>query len=503
MHTAVVRIRPDRVTAPVSRRVFGTFVEHMGRSVYTGIHEPGHPTADAAGFRQDVAELVRELGATCVRYPGGNFVSGYRWEDGVGPRDERPVRLDAAWRSLETNAVGLHEFAAWASEVGLELMMAVNLGTRGAAEAAELLEYANVDAPTARAQQRRDNGADEPFGITTWCLGNEMDGDWQIGHKTADEYGRLAAETARLMRFVDPSVELVLAGSSSAEMPTFGEWERTVLRHVGDLADHISLHAYYEEVDDVSDFLASSARLDRFIGDVATIVAEVEREQGLTKHIGISVDEWNVWRTTQFNQVDKEPLLTGPWRFHPRIIEDEYTATDAVVVGSLVNALLRHADRVKIANQAQLVNVIAPIRSEEGGPAWKQSIFHPFAIAAAHAHGDVIALDVDAPVLATRSHGEVPSLDAAATRTDDGVELFLANLQAEHDVDVTLDVDGYVAFAATTVGVPDGGDRLTTNTEASQPVQPRALAIVEGASSITLPALSWNHVRLRPVASSS
>lgn len=467
----------------------------MGRSVYTGIYEPEHPTANDRGFRKDVADLVRELGPTCVRYPGGNFVSGYKWEDGVGPRDERPVRLDAAWRGLETNAVGLHEFAEWAEDVDLEVMMAVNLGTRGAAEAAELLEYCNLETPTTRVAQRRANGAAEPFRIRTWCLGNEMDGEWQIGHKTADEYGRLAAETARLMRFVDPGVELVLAGSSSAEMPTFGEWERTVLRHVGDLADHISLHAYYEETDDVRDFLASSRRLDRFIGDVAQIVAEVEAELGLTKRIGISVDEWNVWRTTQFNQVDKEPLLNGPWRFHAPVIEDDYTVTDAVVVGSLLHTLLRRADRVKIANQAQLVNVIAPIRTEEGGNAWRQTVFYPFAITAAYARGEVVELQVDGPMFESGRYGETPAIDAVATRDGDALEVFVAHLDTDVDIDVNIQLDGFRLLSATTLSAPEDGDRLTVNSAEAQTVHPRPLPVLPGATTITLPAVSWTHMR--------
>ena len=227
MAKAHLRVHADESVAVVSDRVFGSFVEHMGRAVYTGIFEPGHPTADSRGFRADVLELVRELGATVIRYPGGNFVSGFRWEDSVGP--DRPVRLDVAWHSVETNLVGLHEFAGWADTAGVEIMQAVNLGTRGIADAAALLEYSNHPGGTALSDQRRANGRTDPFGIRVWCLGNEMDGPWQIGHKTADEYGRLAAETARVMKWVDPGVELVVAGSSNADMPTFGSWERTVL----------------------------------------------------------------------------------------------------------------------------------------------------------------------------------------------------------------------------------------------------------------------------------
>jgi len=343
---AHLRVHFDEPIAPVSDRLFGSFVEHMGRAVYTGIYEPGHETADSRGFRGDVLALVRELGATVIRYPGGNFVSGFRWEDGVGPRESRPVRLDVAWHSVETNEVGLHEFAEWADDAGLEIMQAVNLGTRGIDAAAALLEYSNHAGRTARADERRANGREAPFGITLWCLGNEMDGPWQIGHKTADEYGRLAAETGRVMKWIDPSIELVAAGSSNADMPTFGEWERTVLAHSADVIDHISLHAYYEETGgDVASFLASGVGLDRYIGEVAAIIDSSLAEQGLDKSIGISVDEWNVWYQSRFNEVDKPPLFSGDWNEHPRIIEDEYSVTDAVVVGSLLMALLRNADR--------------------------------------------------------------------------------------------------------------------------------------------------------------
>ncbi|MDN8547821.1 alpha-N-arabinofuranosidase [Microbacterium sp. NM3R9] len=499
---------PTRITvataAPgpeVPRRIFGTFVEHMGRCVYDGIFEPGHPTADAAGFRGDVLELVRELGATVVRYPGGNFVSGYRWEDGIGPRDERPVRLDAAWHSTETNQVGLHEFAAWAEQAGLEVMEAVNLGTRGVAEAAELLEYTNHAGGTTLSEQRRRNGRAEPFGIRLWCLGNEMDGPWQIGHKTADEYGRLAAETARLMRFVDPDVELVAAGSSNHEMPTFGEWERTVLRHTAGLVDHISVHAYYEEKPgDPASFLASGVGLDRYLSEVAGIIDEVRAERGIENPIGISVDEWNVWNQTRWNEVDKPAVFTGDWPIAPRLIEDDYTVTDAVVVGSLLITMLRRADRVSMANLAQLVNVIAPIRTEPGGAAWRQTTFFPFQLTAAAASGRVVVPAVDAPAVETSQYGAVPAVDTVATVDGDALTLFVVHrgLDASTAVSVELDRDAVDADAVV-LTVPDGGDRHTVNSAADQPVAPTSLPVaVRGRTlTVTLPPISWARVSVR------
>jgi alpha-N-arabinofuranosidase len=500
--SARIVLSPDVLVAPVPRRLFGTFVEHMGRCVYDGIYEPGHAAAGPDGFRADVADLVRELGATVVRYPGGNFVSGYRWEDGVGPRDERPVRLDAAWHSTETNEVGLHEFADWAASVGLELMEAVNLGTRGVAEAADLLEYANHSGGTALSDRRRANGRDEPFDIRLWCLGNEMDGPWQIGHKTADEYGRLAAETARLMRFVDPRVELVAAGSSNHEMPTFGEWERTVLRHTSGLVDHISVHAYYEESpDDPASFLASGAALDRYLDEVAEIIDEVGARAPDGSPVRISVDEWNVWNQTRWNEVDKPRVFTGDWPVAPRLIEDAYTVTDAVVVGSLLITLLRQAERVSMANLAQLVNVIAPIRTEPGGPAWRQTTFFPFSLTAAAATGDVIAAGIDSATLPTARYGDVPSVDAVATRDGDVVSVFVVHRGLDEPVTVDLDVAGLTDDAtAVVLTTPAGADRHATNTADAQPVAPEPLTIERASADsirFVLPPLAWARLQLR------
>ena len=229
----------------IDRRLYGSFLEHLGRAIYGGIYAPGHPTADAQGFRRDVLALVRQLDIPLVRYPGGNFVSGYRWEDGTGPRDQRPRRPELAWSAIEPNTIGIDEFQAWAKLAGAEIMMAVNLGTRGVEDAKNLVEYCNFPGGTYYSDRRRENGFDRPFDIRCWCLGNEMDGPWQIGHKTAEEYGRLAAEAGKAMKWVDPSIELVACGSSNADMPTFLDWEETVLNHTYDVVDYLSLHSYY------------------------------------------------------------------------------------------------------------------------------------------------------------------------------------------------------------------------------------------------------------------
>jgi len=323
--TAEVVLHADRIVAEIDRRLFGGFVEHLGRCVYTGIYEPGHPTADADGFRQDVVDLVKELGVSTIRYPGGNFVSGYRWEDGIGPVGDRPRRLDLAWHSTETNEIGLHEFATWLDKVGSELMYALNLGTRGVPEALDVLEYANIRGGTAWSDLRAANGRSEPFAIGMWCLGNEMDGPWQLGHSTAEDYATTAGRTARAMRQLDPSVELVVCGSSSSRMPTFGSWERTVLEKTYDDVDYISCHAYYEPRNgDLDSYLASAVEMDRYIDSVAATADHVKTLLHSDKTMYLSFDEWNVATIEELVQGQRGPD-SEQWPVAPRLVEQAYT----------------------------------------------------------------------------------------------------------------------------------------------------------------------------------
>ncbi|MCU1530200.1 MAG: alpha-L-arabinofuranosidase, partial [Frondihabitans sp.] len=429
MSHARLNLDPAFVVAPVSRKTFGTFVEHLGRCVYGGIHDPGHPTADADGFRGDVIDFVRELGISTVRYPGGNFVSGYRWEDGIGPVADRPARKDLAWHSTEPNTVGVDEFMRWARKAEVEPMMAVNLGTRGVQEAVDLLDYTNGTGGSFHSDLRKKNGAEDPYDVKFWCLGNEMDGPWQIGHKTAYEYGRLAAETARAMRLVDPDLTLVACGSSGSAMPTFGTWEREVLEETYDDVDLISMHAYYwEENGDLASFLAAGVEMDHFIDDVVASVDHVRAAKKRSKRINISFDEWNVWYLDRYHEVDKIEGLDN-WPVAPRLLEDAYSVADAVVFGNLLISLLKHADRVTSASLAQLVNVIAPIMTEPGGPAWRQTTFFPFALTSRLAKGSTLEVKLTSDTYTTDVYGEVPLVDAVATHdeTTGRTSVFLVN----------------------------------------------------------------------------
>lgn len=486
----------------VRRRLFGGFVEHLGRHVYDGIYEPGHPTADERGFRRDVIALVRELGVSMIRYPGGNFVSGFRWEDSVGPRAQRPRRLDLAWHSTETNEVGLHEFADWLDAVGSELMLAVNLGTRGTLEAIDLLEYANVPAGSALSQQRIDNGREKPFDVRVWCLGNEMDGPWQLGHRSAADYGKIAARTAKGMRQLDPSIELVVCGSSGAQMPTFGEWERVVLEHTYDDVDMISCHAYYQEHDgDIDSFLASAVDMDRFIETVVATADHVAAVRGSDKRIDISFDEWNVWYIDRVAAV--RPTAIDDWPVAPRLLEDVYSALDAVVFGSLMISLLAHADRVASASLAQLVNVIAPIMTEPGGPAWRQATFFPFAITSRLARGEALRLRVEAPTIDTARHGTVPAVDAVATHDADTGEsaVFLVHRGRDEAVELAIDVRGLGDVEIVEAHVLHDDDLYACNTlDDPERVQSRALdgaRVEDGILHVTLPPVAWAAVALK------
>ena len=430
-HPARVTIHPAYTIGDIDRRIFGSFVEHMGRCVYTGIFEPDHPTADAHGFRADVADLIRELGVTTVRYPGGNFVSGYDWRDGIGPTDQRPARLDLAWRTVEPNTVGTDEFLPWAARANLDPIMAVNLGTAGVREAADLVEYCNLASGTTWSDLRVANGKATPHGVRTWCLGNEMDGDWQIGHTTPAEYGRRAAEAAKAMRLVDPGIELIACGSSSREMATFGRWEDTVAEHTLDVADYVSMHAYYDGTQHRRDYLASGHRLDKFIRDVVATVDAVAARLGSQRRLKIALDEWNVWSSAAVESPagQTRELSTTP----PRITEDPYLNLDAVVLGDLLISILNNADRVRIACLSLLVNVSAPILTEPGGAAVRQPTFHPFAAAARVAWGTALATAVDCASINTDRHGMVPAISAAATidRSSGRAALFIANRGSE------------------------------------------------------------------------
>lgn len=496
MKKAEVIIDKNFITGKIDRRIYGSFIEHLGRAVYDGIYQPGLDVSDEQGFRKDTMELVKELNVPVVRYPGGNFVSGFKWEDSIGPKADRPKRVDLAWGVVETNQFGLNEFCDWARKADTDVMMAVNLGTRGIMEAKELLEYCNLSGGTYLSDLRKAHGYEKPHAIKTWCLGNEMDGPWQTGHKTAKEYAHLANETAKAMRALDPDIELVACGSSASNMPTFGDWEREVLEECYDSVDYISMHQYYgNQENNTADFLASSVDMDTFIKNVVAICDYVQGRKHGKKQINISFDEWNVWYHS--NEQDKK---LEKWVEKPHQLEDVYNMEDALLVGSMLITLLRHCDRVKMACMAQLVNVIAPIMTSDTG-AWRQTIFYPYMHASTFGSGTVLNTLVKSPVYDSR-YGEAPYLDCVIVNNEEKGELvvFAVNKDLTEDMEVTCDLRQFADYTIKEHLVLHDEDLKAVNTEENpNRITPEANGnsrLEEGRLTAVLKHKSWNVIRL-------
>lgn len=494
-------IDKDFTISKIDERIYGSFIEHLGRAVYEGIYQPDHKLADKNGFRTDVIQLVKELNVPVIRYPGGNFVSNFFWEDSVGPVDARPKRLELAWRSLETNEFGLNEFAKWSKEVNSQIMMAVNLGTRGVADACNLLEYCNYPSGTKYSDLRINHGIQEPYGIKTWCLGNEMDGPWQLGSKTATEYGRIAYETAKAMKLMDPSIELVSCGSSGPFMSSFPEWEVTTLEHTYDYADYISLHSYYGNKDnDTANFLARSMEMDQFIKTVIAACDYVKAKKRGKKDINLSFDEWNVWFHS--NEEDQDIMNNHPWQKAPNLLEDIYTFEDALLVGLLLITLMKHADRVKMACLAQLVNVIAPIMTDRDGIAWRQTIYYPFLHASKYGRGTALR-----PVLYSSRHDtkdftDVTDVESIAVYNEEleEVTIFAVNRDLTDRIVMDCDMRSFTGYHLLEHIVLESEDLKAVNTPQNEKVRPKktnASSLEDGNARIVLNKASWNVIRFK------
>ena len=500
MKNAKMILDKDFVIGKVDKRLYGSFIEHLGRAVYGGIYEPGHPEADEQGFRKDVIALVKELGVPLVRYPGGNFVSGFNWEDSVGPRENRPKRLDLAWFTTETNEVGLHEFSDWAKAADSEVMYAINLGTRGPENARDIVEYANHPGGSKYSDLRIANGKQEPLGIKLWCLGNEMDGPWQICQKTAKEYGRAANEAAKLMKWVDPTIETVACGSSGSGMPTFGDWELEMLDECYENIDYVSLHRYYgNPTGDTPNFLASTLDMDEFIKTVVSICDSVKGKKHSKHTVNLSFDEWNVWYHS--NEQDEEIKKADRWGVALPLLEDIYNFEDALLVGAMLITFLRNADRVKVACMAQLVNVIAPIMTRNGGGVWAQTIYWPLMHASKYGRGTALRPIVKSPTYDCSDYEQVPYVDATATLGDDGsVTIFAVNRSLDEDIELSADLRAFGDLQIAEHIVLHHDDVKAVNTEANPdnvaPVKGNGGVMDGGNLSVRLGKLSWNVIRL-------
>ncbi|SEP74606.1 alpha-N-arabinofuranosidase [Devosia sp. YR412] len=500
---ASVIAHKDFTISKIDDRVYGAFLEHLGRAIYEGIYEPDHPTADKDGMRGDVAKLVKDLNVPVVRYPGGNFVSAYDWEDGIGPREDRPTRLDLAWHTSESNQVGIHEFADWCATVNTEMMLAVNLGSRGVDDARNFLEYVNHPGGSYYSDLRIANGRAEPWNVKMWCLGNEMDGPWQVGHKDADEYGKLAANTARAMRMFDKSLELIVCGSSNSDMKSYPDWERIVLEHTYEHVDYISLHMYFFNPEkETANFLTMAEKLDTYIETVASTIKQVKANKRSKRDVYICFDEWNVWYHSK--EQDKK-ILEGNsgWPHAPGLLEDVYNFEDVLMVGLILNTFIRRSDVVKIACIAQLVNVIAPIMTEKGGPAWAQTIYYPYYFASIFGRGTALDLKVNTPTYDGKYGDNAGYVDVSGVYNEDEstISFFLVNRHGTEAADVDLDLQGFAAGEVIDHQVMTHTNLEAANTAKNQTeVAPRkgeGAKADGGKLSVTLPPYSYQMVRVK------
>jgi alpha-L-arabinofuranosidase len=493
---ARVYIDSRRTIGALDRNLFGSFLEHLGRAIYEGIYEPGSSLSDANGFRKDVLEEVRALGVPIIRYPGGNFVSGYNWLDGVGPKKERPRVLDKAWNTIDTNQFGTNEFMAWSRMAGARPLMGLNLGTSTSERAAALVEYCNLDKGTKWSDLRRSHGVAEPYKVQHWCLGNEMDGPWQIGHMTATEYGLKAQDAARQMRAVDPSLKLIACGSSGPGMPTYLEWDREVLEQCYEYVDALSLHRYIgntleETGKDSAKFVAMNLSMERQIAETLAVCDMVRGHKRSPKKLWLSFDEWNVW----YRARDTE-AMNGHEQEAPHLLEEAYNLEDALLVGGILNSLMRNADRIKIACLAQLVNVIAPIVTNEKG-LLRQTIYYPYSWALRWAHGTVLNAFVESPTYEVSDLGQVPYLDVAATSSqEDGkLSVFILNRDLVKGHTVEINWQHITPRRLLNSSILTGNDLKAFNTfESPQRVAPQSFdnpGTADGRTRLEVPARSY------------
>ncbi|HEY4819109.1 MAG TPA: alpha-N-arabinofuranosidase [Candidatus Acidoferrum sp.] len=497
-----VRVYVDsrRVIAPLDRNLFGSFLEHLGRAIYEGIYDPGSKLSDANGFRKDVISEIRQMGVPIVRYPGGNFVSGYDWLDGVGPKESRPHVLDKAWNTINTNQFGTNEFMAWCKAAGTEPLMGLNLGTGTPEQAAALVEYCNADRGTKWSDLRRKHGIAEPYKVKNWCLGNEMDGPWQIGHMSATEYGIKAQDTARQMRYVDPSLRLIACGSSGPFMPTYLEWDREVLEQCYDYVDGLSLHRYFTNATadtggDSSKFLAMNLSMEQQIAETLAVCDLVRGHKRSPKKLWLSFDEWNVWYRARSGDA-----VNGHHQEAPHLLEEVYNLEDALLVGGLINSLLRNADRVKLACLAQLINVIAPIMTNANG-LLRQTIYYPYDWALQYARGGVLNLLVESPTYEVAGMGQVPYVDVAGTMNpEDGkVGIFVLNRDLSKAHVLEINWQDKTPGQVLTSSVLTGTDLKASNSfEAPQKVKPESFAkpsTSAGRTRLEVPARSYTVIQ--------
>jgi alpha-N-arabinofuranosidase len=489
MEKTRVILDPAYKIAEVDPRIFGGFLEHMGRAVYEGVYDPQSSHADENGFRKDVLGALRLLRMTAMRYPGGNFASGFHWMDGIGPKNQRPTIRELAWQSIEPNQFGTDEFIKMAGGMDWTPMLTVNLGTGSPEEARNWVEYCNSPVGTRYANLRAGNGSEAPYNVKLWCLGNEMDGPWQLGHVPANEYAIRAQQAAKLMKDTDPTIETVACGSCSISLPTYMDWDRTVLEYIGPYADYVSLHRYVgNPLGNTADYLAVTNSIDQQIEEMEAVCRFVQARTQSKKRHSLCFDEWNVWYRARSAE-----HTNGRGKFAPPLIEEHYNLEDALVVAGFLNSFIRHADSLKIANLAQIVNVIAPILTR-GDDMLLQTIFYPFAMYSTRRDGVALQPAVSGPAYDSPSYGRVNYIDTSAILGDGVLHTFLVNRNTSETAEVEINPGGGKIESVQSAEVVSGSDPNASNTYENptaicgKPLQ--TVKVGDGKASVQLPPLS-------------
>ncbi|MDR1913637.1 MAG: alpha-N-arabinofuranosidase [Clostridiales bacterium] len=506
MELATLKTERDFIICQIDPRIYGSFVEHMGRVVYGGIFQPEHPSSDLQGFRQDVLELVKNLDLSVIRYPGGNYTSSYHWEDAIGPIEQRPIRLNLAWKAIEHNTFGLNEFMQWIKKVGAEPIITLNLGTRGIDDARNMVEYCNFPGGTHWSELRRKHGVEQPYGVKLWCLGNELDGSWQLAAKTADEYGRLANETAKAIKWIDPSIETIAVGSSTPRMNSFPEWDRKVLMECYDNVDYLSLHNYINrmqeenlatpngrEPDDIATYLSRSLSFDRQIEQVISTCDFVAAVKRSNKKMYLAFDEWNVHRYSE--------LPYEQWKTASPIDWCHFTMADTLVFCGMLLSILRHADRIKIACQSLLINTISLIMTGEDGAAWVNPIYYPMLQASQYGRGALLYSRMDCGSYENAVYSNVPYVDHVIIHNGNEITIFALN-RAEREIILSIYLYGFnlERLLVHSILVSDNLDDTNTQKTPTRivPLQDSRKTILDGdAIKSHLPPYSWNMIRVQ------
>jgi len=487
MNKTTIHLHSKIQVGQVDPRIFGGFLEHMGRAVYEGVFDPDSAHADEDGCRRDVLEALGRLDMTAMRYPGGNFVSGYHWEDGVGPKKNRPTVRELAWSSIEPNSFGTDEFIQLCRKMKWTPMLAVNLGTGSPEEARNWVEYCNGPQGTKFADMRVKNGHIDPHQVNLWCLGNEMDGWWQMGHVPAREYAIRAQQAAKMMKNVDSTLETVVCGSCSIEMPTYMEWDREVLEYIASYADHISAHRYVgNKTDDTADYLAITNQIDKQIEDTAAVCRYAQAKKRSRKMTTICFDEWNVWY--------RNYEIDGKLQKAPHLIEEVYNLEDALVAAGFLNSFIRHADVVKIANIAQIVNVIAPLQTR-GDDLLIQSIFYPFEMMSKRRKGIALKHAMEGPEYIGETNGTVHTIDVSSILSGKELNLFTSNRDQDKTAEICIDLADRDIVSLANAEILTGSDANAANSfekpDAITSQSFDAVTIKSGKAVYELPPLSF------------